>query len=137
MKYVWKDLPKDLNCFTVRNSTMRNLNTGEIIQYYSANTKIVVVQKCITEKGTYYRTRPAEHQNLNWAFEASALGLPNEKAPSAHLTNSIPYSLGKKKLASRTPSPEKKQTRSPKPKVAKDGEPSKKPSLWKKLFRKK
>lgn len=84
MKYVWEDLPKSTNCFTTRRAAMRNLNTGEIVQNYSANTKLVVVQKCVTEKGTYYRTYSAMHHNLNWAFEASALGLPNEKAPSAH-----------------------------------------------------
>lgn len=82
-KYEWQDLPKPINAFTTRNTKMKNLNTGEIIQYYSANTKIVVVQKAVTPSGTFYRTRSAEHHRLNWAFEASALGLPNEVAPLA------------------------------------------------------
>lgn len=83
MKYVWENLPKKKTVFTVRNATLRNLNTGEIIQHYSSNTRIDIVQKCVTEKATYYRTQSAEHNNLNWAFEASAFGLPNELAPLA------------------------------------------------------
>ena len=83
MKIVWEDLPKPLIVFTVRNAAMRNLNTGKIIQQYSANTRINVAQKSVTEKGTFYRTSSAAHHNLNWAFEAPAFGLPNEKAPSA------------------------------------------------------
>ncbi len=82
MKYIWEDLPKPMNCFTVRNATMRNLNTGEVVQHYSANTKIAVVQKCVTPVATYYRTESAKHHYLNFAFEASAFGLPNELAPS-------------------------------------------------------
>lgn len=61
---------------------MRNLDNGKIMQYYSANTRIDVVQKCVTEDNTYYRTQSAVLNNLNWAFEASAFGLPNEAAPS-------------------------------------------------------
>lgn len=79
----WLDLPKRMNCFTVRNAAMYNLNTGKIIQYYSANTKIAVVQKCVTTEGTFYRTAEAAHHYLNYAFKASAFGLPDEKAPSA------------------------------------------------------
>ena len=73
----WQDLPKPMNLFTTRNATMVNLNTKEILRHYSANTKIVVVQRCITAEKTYYRTESAAAQNLNWAFEASAFGLPN------------------------------------------------------------
>lgn len=83
MSYEWKDLPEPLNCFTTRNATLLNLNNGKIIQHYSANTKIVVVQKCVAPEKTYYRTRDAVHHHLNYAFEASAFGLPNEKASSA------------------------------------------------------
>lgn len=82
-RYEWQDLPKPINAFTTRNTKLKNLNTGEVIQYYSANTKIVVAQKAVTPSGTFYRTRSAEHHCLNWAFEASALGLPNEVAPLA------------------------------------------------------
>ena len=82
MKYIWQDLPKPLNCFTIRSATMVNLNNGKIVRHYSANTKIVVVQKCVTPNGTYYRTNEAAHHYLNYAFRASAFGLPDEKAPS-------------------------------------------------------
>lgn len=143
MKYVWKDLPKPLNCFTVRSATMVNLNTGRIIGNYSANTKIVVVQKCVTEKGTFYRTREAEHNYLNYAFRASAFGLPDEKAPSA--PSPKPESLGKvplkSKAASRTLSPAKKQTSvkksSKKVSSPKGGEGKKHTNWFKKLFRRK
>lgn len=81
MKCNWEDLPRPLNAFTVRNAAMVNLNNGEVIRYYSANTKIVLAQKAITPKGTFYRTREAEHHFLNYAFEAASFGLPNEFAP--------------------------------------------------------
>lgn len=84
MKYAWKDLEKPMNCFTVRNAAMKNLDTGKNVQYYSANTKIMVTQKCVTSNGAYYRTDSARAHSLNYAFEASAFGLPNEHAPSAH-----------------------------------------------------
>lgn len=83
MSTKWQDLPKKLNVFTVRNARMVNLNTGKVVQYYSANTRITVVQKLVTPEKTYYRTASAEQANLNWAFEAKDFGLPNEKAPSA------------------------------------------------------
>ena len=88
MKFVWKDLPDKKTVFTVRNAVLRNLNTGKIVQHYSANTRIDVVQKCITVDCTYYRTSSAAYNNLNWAFEARDFGLPNEAAPSAHTHNS-------------------------------------------------
>lgn len=81
MELDWKDLPERKNCFTVRNAATRDLKTNKIVQYYSANTRITVVQKCITGGNTYYRTRSAVEQGLDWAFEASAFGLPNEAAP--------------------------------------------------------
>lgn len=83
MKYRWEDLPERKNCFTVRDAAMINLNTGKVVRNYTANTKIAVVQKCVTPKKTYYRTADAVYHYLNYAFEASAFGLPNEKAPSA------------------------------------------------------
>ena len=88
--FVWIDLEKPKSVFTVRNATMRDLTDDEVIQYYSANTKIVVVQKCITERGAFYRTSSAKVKGLDWAFEASAFGLPNEFAPpSKTLSNSL------------------------------------------------
>lgn len=83
MKYIWEDLPERKNLFTVKNTVMINLNTGKTVQHYATNTKIVVVQKCVTPDKTYYRTQDAAHNYLNYAFEAEAFGLPNEKAPSA------------------------------------------------------
>ena len=79
MKYEWKDLPKRENYFTVKNTAMINLNTGKTVRQYCTNTKIAVVQKCVTPDKTYYRTYDAYHNYLNYAFEAEAFGLPNEK----------------------------------------------------------
>lgn len=123
MKYIWEDLPEKKNCFTVKNTTMVNLNTGKVMQHYSTNTRITLVQKCITPDKTYYRTSDAAHHYLNYAFEASAFGLPDEKAPSAH--SAKPNSFKKHtntRLESRTPSPDKKQTTSKKVAPPKDGE---------------
>lgn len=91
-KFIWVDLEKPKSVFTIRNATMRDLNDNEAIQYYSANTKIVVVQKCVTENGSFYRTNTAKVKGLDWAFEASAFGLPNEFAPpSKTLSNSLSF----------------------------------------------
>lgn len=103
MKYIWQDLPERKNLFTVKNTTMINLNTGEIVRHYATNTKIAVVQKCVTPDKTYYRTQDAVHNYLNYAFEAEAFGLPNEKAPSAPFVKSNP----EKKSATRTRPTEK------------------------------
>lgn len=109
MKYNWENLPKPLNCFTVRNAVMVNLNTGKAVRHYATNTKIVVVQKCITPDGTYYRTSEAEQHYLNYAFMAADFGLPNETAPLAHPskfnssnTHSIDKSAPRTKLTSKT-----------------------------------
>lgn len=135
MKYEWKDLPKPLSCFTVRNATMVNLNTRKIIQHYSANTKIVVVQKCITPNCTYYRTREATHHHLNYAFEASAFGLPNEKASSEH----SPISLRDKNASpnSHTPKRAMKQKPTRKRVSPKDEEGKRLSKLIKKFLRRK
>lgn len=132
----WVDLQKPLNCFTVRSAAMVNLNTGEIVRHYSANTKIVVVQKCVMPDCTYYRTSEAAHHYLNYAFKASAFGLPNEKAPSAPRSryNSLDKQIHQHKPSSRT-LPVKKQKSSKKAAASKDGG-TKQPRSWlKKLFR--
>lgn len=139
MKYTWEDLPKPLNCFTVRSATMINLNNGKIVSNYSANTKIVVVQKCVTPKGTYYRTNEAAHHYLNYAFEASAFGLPNEKAPSAH--SSRPSSLSRHttiipKPGART-NPDEKQKDAKIIALPKGGEGRRTRSWLKRIFRRK
>ena len=135
----WKDLPKPLNCFTVRSASMINLNTQKIVRNYAANTKIVVVQKCVLPEGTYYRTSEAESHYLNYAFEASAFGLPNEKAPSAPSHKS--KKTGKSTLitpsASRKVKPSKKQTSSKTAKSPKGGEENRHLNWLKRLFRRK
>lgn len=135
----WLDLPKRMNCFTVRNAAMYNLNTGKIIQYYSANTKIAVVQKCVTTEGTFYRTAEAAHHYLNYAFKASAFGLPDEKAPSAPSPKTTPLGKLSKKLTpvSSTPSPEDNTNNSATVVLPKGGEGRQRKSWFSKLFRRK
>lgn len=123
MKYDWQDLPKPLNCFTVRNAIMVNLNNGRVVSNYAANTKIVVVQKCVTPKGTYYRTQEAAHHCLNYAFRASAFGLPDEKAPSVPSVDTL-NSLSSKKCSkprNNTPASAKDITCSPQESLPKGG----------------
>ena len=111
MKFTWQDLPEKKNVFTIRGAALIDLKTGKTIRSYLANTKLVVVQKCITPAKTYYRTASAALSSLDWAFEASAFGLPNEKAPLAPFPESNPLGLttDSHKSVSRT-SPAKKQT---------------------------
>lgn len=139
MKYVWEDLPKPLNCFTVMNTAMVNLNTGRVIRHYSTNTKIVVVQKCVTPECTYYRTQDAAHHYLNYAFEAEAFGLPNEKAPSEPSKKSEKDAVPTLRTpsVSRTSKPIKKQTSIQKATTPKGGEEKGRLSWLKKLFRRK
>lgn len=139
MKYVWTDLPKPLNCFTVMNTAMVNLNTGKIVRQYSTNTKIVVVQKCVTPNGTYYRTADAYYNYLNYAFKASAFGLPDEKAPSApsSKSNSLSNFTLNSQSATRTQSPKKKQTSAQKVILPNDGEGGRHGSWLSRIFRRK
>lgn len=138
MRYVWEDLPKPLSCFTVRNATMVNLNTGKIVNNYSSNTKIVVAQKCVTPKGTYYRTSEAAYNYLNHAFRASAFGLPDEKAPSEHSTHTKPNSSNVKlKNRELAHCRSKKTKKSPKAIPPKDGEGEKRTGWLQRLFRRK
>lgn len=135
MKYIWEDLPKPLNCFTVRSASMINLNTKETVRSYAANTKIVVVQKCIAPEATYYRTREAEHHYLNYAFKASAFGLPNEKAPSApsYKSGSLSTPLKNSSNKEKTPSPYRTQKEPTKSVLPEDGE-ARHRSWFKRLF---
>lgn len=134
MKYAWEDLPKPLNCFTVRNATMFNLNNGRIVNNYSANTKIVVVQKCVTPKGTYYRTREAAHHYLNYAFRAADFGLPNDKAPSAHSSKPNSLDTHHPNSKSATRGPVKKTNSKPKAVNPKDGEGKRHRGWLKRIF---
>ena len=138
MRYIWQDLPERKNLFTVRSASMINLNTGKIIRTYCANTKIAVVQKCVTPKATYYRTLEAAHHYLNYAFEASAFGLPNEVASSAPSKKADSLRTNSaSKLVTRTHKPAKKQTSIQKSGASKGEERPQKKSLWRRLFRRK
>lgn len=137
MKYVWKDLPKRENYFTVKNTAMINLNTGKVVQHYATNTKIAVVQKCVTPEKTYYRTQDAVHNYLNYAFEAEAFGLPNEKAPSAPSPKPEGKSTLNSKSVARKSKPIAKQTLNQKATTPKGGEEKGRFSWLKKFFRRK
>lgn len=138
MKCVWEDLPKPLSCFTVKNTTMVNLNTGKIVSNYSTNTKIVLAQKCVTENGTYYRTRDAAYNYLNYAFKASAFGLPDEKAPSVPSTNNKPNSSNVKRKKSETHTQPTKKIKNTSKTVASNGGEKQRHGGWlSKLFRRK
>lgn len=117
---------------------MINLNTGKIVRHYSTNTRINLVQKCVTPDKTYYRTSDAAHHYLNYAFEASAFGLPNEKAPSVPSSkeNSSSKNLNsQQKIHTHTPT--QKQTVNQKAKSPKDGEGKRLRSWIRKIFRRK
>lgn len=127
-KIVWEDIPSK-SLFTKRNATMRDLRTGKTIQYYSANTKLAVAQKAQIGPVTYYRTASARDNGLDWAFQASAFGLPNDEAPSAPLT---PKSRPTKQRAT-PPLNSTKQKPSQQTEPSKDGEGTK-PFFSKTLF---
>ena len=139
MKYEWIDLPERKNCFTVRNAAMINLNTGKVVQSYLANTKIAVVQKCVTPEKTYYRTQDAVHHYLNYAFEASAFGLPNEKAPSEPSNEKVSPNSNTTKPTTRTHHSRtiKKQTSAQKIVPSNGGERRRFKRILSKIFRRK
>ena len=127
MKITWQDLNKPKNLFTVRNATSIDLNTKKIVQHYSTNTKIQVVQDCYLNDTHYYRTQSSKDQNLDWAFEATAFGeKPTEKAPSA------PELECKTFPESQTQT----QTMVLSYTAPEDGGAPKKHGFWKKLFKK-
>lgn len=134
MKIVWQDLPKKQNCFTTRSAMMMDLDKRTAVQHYSANTKIVVVQKCVLPEGAYYRTETAKKKGLNWAFKASALGLPDEKAPSAPSTT-LYSKYDKTRKPATTPRPAKKQTVSQKVAKPKGGEAKQRKGWLSRIFR--
>lgn len=128
----WEDLPRPLNCFTVRSVTLRNLDTGGIIRYYSANTKIVVVQKCVRPEGTYYRTAAAAERGRNYAFPASAFGLQDEVAPLEHIANN---SQSKPEQKGTHTNSGKKHTVAKKPHAPKNGEERGAKGFLRRIFR--
>lgn len=130
MKYIWQELPKRLNVFTTRNAFLVDLQTGKIVQYYSSNTRITLVEKCVTPEKTYYRTESSVRKDLDWAFEAAAFGLPNEEAPSAPQIPLFPQSQGQSQPLV------EKQTPHNQGEVSKDGEKQRPRHFWRRIFRK-
>lgn len=128
----WQDLPERKNCFTVRNASMLDLKKQKAVRAYSANTRITVVQKCNTEFGTFYRTEYAKDQGLDWAFKASAFGLPDDDAPSVPSVSP----LNNSKPGTRTPNPATAKQKSVQKKASpNDGEVRSKGGWLSKLFR--
>lgn len=135
MKPNWEDLPKKLNVWTVRNTVMEDINTGEIIQHYSTNTHLRMFQKTHFRGETWYRTESTANRGLDWAFKASSFGLPNEKAPSVH-KDFFEETLAPK--VSNSAQKEKHSFESLKSSApAKDGEAGLNLGFFKKFFRKK
>ena len=129
-KIIWEDYPSPKNLFTKRNATMKDLETNKIIQYYSANTKIVIVQKAQVNDQTFLRTASARDHDLDWAFEAAAFGLPNDVAPPVHVPS---YSLNSH--TTKKQKPDEIQNPEP-PKGGEEAKAKKKPrfGLFSKLF---
>ena len=132
MKLNWQDLPKPKAVFTVRNAEMVDLDKKKIVQYYSANTRINVVQKVNYKGDTYYRTGSTVEKGLNWAFKASAFGLPNDEAP---LEPS--FSPKNSESVSRTLPDNEKTNSSPKTVLPDSGEERRKIPFFKRIFRRK
>jgi hypothetical protein len=140
MALVWEDLPARKNCFTVRSAALYDLSKNHVVRYYLANTKIQVVQKTTANGVTFYRTETAAHNGLDWAFRASAFGLPDDYAPSAHpkkKIDSLSHSVISLTPKSATSTSVKKQTVNPKAEAPKDGEGNRRIGWLKKLFRRK
>ena len=56
---------------------MVNLDNNVPIQFYSANTKINIVQYSIVDGVVFFRTQSAKQRSLNWAIKATAFRLPD------------------------------------------------------------
>lgn len=70
-KIQWTDLDKKLGLFTNGSAKLIDLDTGEVKQTYTSNTKIDVVQTTEYNGKTWYRTEYSTTKGFNWAFEAS------------------------------------------------------------------
>lgn len=90
-KIEWKDIPnKPLGLFTKTGAKLVDLDTGKVVQSYSANTKINLAQEATYNGKKYYRTQYSQEKGFNWAFEASMFEEPivaPEPAPSAPTTD--------------------------------------------------
>ena len=87
MTIEWKDLPSTKTYRTARNAVLVDLRHSTGVCVLTAGMNVTVVQKYTEDGVTYYRTQKAAKDGLDWALKASALGLPNDKAPEAR-TNS-------------------------------------------------
>lgn len=137
-KIIWKDIDKK-NVFTVRSAAMIDLANNKPVRSYVANTKIQVVQKAIHNGRTFYRTQTAKTNGLDWAFRASAFGLPDEIAPSAPSpkSDSLGHSTISQKPKKLTPASAQKQTSSQNVVLPEDGEGRRRLGLLSRLFRRK
>lgn len=73
----WQDLPSPKGLFTIKSTSMINLDNNTPIQFYSANTKINLVQFAIVDGVVFFRTQSARQRSLNWAIKATAFRLPD------------------------------------------------------------
>lgn len=132
-KIIWKNLPKVRGLFTKRNTVMVALDTKKAIQFYSANTKIQVTQYTLFNDSVYFRTKPAEDKDLNWAIKADSFDLPKDylaslvpdKSPAKKASpKPSANNLENKKVSKRVASPKNEGTAQ-----------AQKTSLIKRLFR--
>lgn len=91
---TWKDLPKQYGLFTRRSALMVALDTKKMVQQYSLNTKINVIQYTIFNDSLYFRTLTAKEKGLNWAIKADAFVLPDELASLVPMPNFSPQKKG-------------------------------------------
>ena len=140
-KIVWTDLPKTYGLFTRRSAIMVTLDTKKMVQQYSLNTKINVVQYTNFNGSLYFRTMTAKEKGLNWAIKADYFTLPTELASLVPSPSISPSINGSKRLSSpATRTTGKPKQKSSTKKVAKpkseEAVATKKPSLFSKLLKK-
>lgn len=99
MEITWKDLPKPKGFFTRRSTIMVTLDTKKAVQFYSANTKINVVQYTVFNGSVYFRTSSARDRGLNWAIKADSFSMPND-----YLASLAPSSSPAREKVSHQPS---------------------------------
>lgn len=140
---VWSKLPGRYALFTRRSTTMVNLDNSKIIQHYSANVKINMVEQTMFNGERYFRTASASERGLNWAIKASSFMLPANDAPLAPLTSptlnsnlqpKVPRSTSGKQKSSQKPVPSNNGEKGQPGHTAK--KPEKRAGLLKGLFKK-
>ena len=118
---------------------MVDLDKGKIITYYSANTKISMMQQALVNGERYFRTGSAKEKGLNWAIKANSFTLPIDDAPLEPSSSSTLNSFSPAKKP-RSSSPRQKSSQNPpKPRPSKSGEkaemPKKKGGILKGLMK--